>query len=237
MTDISAQDVRSRRYGVWLSVGLHGALGAALMLTIEAPELPSASAPSLEVEFLPAPSSPPQPPSPQPLPPATSPRPLQAPPSAALQPQSAIPPDATRPPPPALEPPGLIVASRMLSDKVLADPRSRQGRTLLAQLAPPERFEQRCAVEAMAQIAAWNKSLKPDQVVAYAFAEPVVTGAQLTANGAAVHSDGNWLRLRFSCGLTPDLAKVASFAFRVGDPIPRRDWEAHNLPTGDGPVE
>lgn len=124
----------------------------------------------------------------------------------------------------------MVKPSRMLSQKVLADPRSRKARQELATLAPDERIIQLCNVEAMAQVAAWSKELKPDRVVAYAMADPQILGAALTADGAALHSKHDWYRLRFQCDLTPDHQKVVAFQFLVGAPIPKKEWRDHSLP-------
>jgi hypothetical protein len=118
----------------------------------------------------------------------------------------------------------------MLSETILADPRSWKARRMMARLGPNDRIGQLCGLEAMAQVAAWKKTFKPDQVVAYAMARTKILGNTLLADGAALHSKEEWFRLKFKCGLTPDHTKVTSFEFLVGNTIPRRDWESHSLP-------
>ncbi|MDR3497564.1 MAG: DUF930 domain-containing protein [Ancalomicrobiaceae bacterium] len=231
--DGTAQDWRTSAWGALASLTLHSVIGVALLLTMALPSpwLPPPSR-TMEVDLLPAP-----------LPDAEA-----VPAGPASRPQStdvprgnpdavAALPDAARLAPSGDGTPAMITAARMLSETVLADPRSRQGRTLLAQLAPEERLQQLCGLEAMAQVAAWNPAFKPDQVVPYAMGEPSMSGRTLLASEAALHSRNGWYKLRFKCELTPDMKKVASFAFLVGSAIPRRDWDAHNLPAGDGPVE
>jgi hypothetical protein len=39
--------------------------------------------------------------------------------------------------------------------------------------------------------------------------------------------------MRFECALSADHARVVSFAFKVGDAIPRDQWDSHNLPTAN----
>jgi len=128
---------------------------------------------------------------------------------------------------------GTIRPSRMLSAATLADRRSAAARALLAELAPEDRVEQLCGIEAMAQVAAWRPGLEPDQVVAYAFADPRRVGSVLVADGAALHAGGAWYRLRFHCGLAPGDAVVASFQFTLGEAVPRRDWERYRLPEAE----
>ncbi|WP_284758762.1 DUF930 domain-containing protein [Agrobacterium sp. fls2-241-TYG-188a] len=127
--------------------------------------------------------------------------------------------------------------SHMLSQEVLADNRSRQAREALKQLAPAEQIEQLCNLEAMAQVGAWSKSLKPDRVVAYAMADSEFSGTNFIAKGAAIHSEQDWYRLQFKCQLTPDKEKVVAFEFLMGDAIPRDIWAEHDLPDEDGPSD
>lgn len=134
---------------------------------------------------------------------------------------------------PSPDEPAMVKPSRMLSEKALADPRSRKARKELAALAPADQVEQLCGLEAMAQVGAWSSKLRPDRVVAYAMADPEMKGNEFSADGAALHSRHDWYRLRFKCELTSDHKKIAAFQFMVGDPIPRKDWAAHNLPDED----
>ncbi|RVM04670.1 DUF930 domain-containing protein [Sinorhizobium meliloti] len=131
----------------------------------------------------------------------------------------------------------MVKPSRMLSEKVLADPRSRKARKELAALAPADQVEQLCGLEALAQVGAWSKELRPDRVVAYATADPKMVGNAFSAEGAALHSKRDWFRLQFKCELTPDRKKVAAFEFLIGDPIPRKDWADHSLPDEGGSLD
>jgi hypothetical protein len=135
------------------------------------------------------------------------------------------------------ETPAMVKPSRMLSEKVLADPRSRKARKELAALAPADQIEQLCGLEAMAQVGAWSKELRPDRIVAYATADPKIEGNAFSADGAALHSKRDWFELKFRCELTPDHKKVAAFEFLMGDPIPRKDWADHSLPDEGGSLD
>jgi len=145
----------------------------------------------------------------------------------------AVPEESPAPPqPPApktAEPPAMIRATDLFSAKLLADPRNRQAREGLAQLAGPDRMEQLCNAEAMEQIHRWRSDFEPDRLVAYAMGDTRLDGAAIIAEGAAFRSRRQWYNVKFRCGLTPDLKNVASFEFQVGDAIPRAEWEAHNL--------
>jgi hypothetical protein len=133
--------------------------------------------------------------------------------------------------------PAMVKPSRMLSETVLDDPRSRNTRQILAALAPVDQVEQICGLEAMAQVGAWSEELRPDRVVAYAMADPKLQGNAFSADGAALHSKRDWYQLKFKCELTPDHKKVAAFQFLIGDPIPKKDWEEHHLPDEDGSLD
>ncbi|HEV2570284.1 MAG TPA: DUF930 domain-containing protein [Beijerinckiaceae bacterium] len=124
----------------------------------------------------------------------------------------------------------MIRPSHMLSDHILADPRSRKARATLPKLEIEERMVQICSLEAMAQIEAWQKTYQPDSLVAYAMADTKVEGNTLVADGAAFHSKHQWYNTKFTCDVTPDHMKVQAFAFRVGDIIPQNEWERHDLP-------
>ncbi|XUY27786.1 DUF930 domain-containing protein [Agrobacterium sp. rho-8.1] len=127
-----------------------------------------------------------------------------------------------------------VKPSKMLSESVLADHRSSQARQALKQLAPAEQVEQLCNLEAMAQVGAWNKELRPDRIVAYAMADTKISGSDFIAAGAALHSKRDWYRLVFRCHLTPDKQHVNAFEFRLGDEIPKEIWAEHNIPDEDG---
>lgn len=145
-----------------------------------------------------------------------------------IVPQTARPNDET---------PAMVKPSRMLSEKVPADRRSRKARQALALLTPGDQIEQLCNLEAMAQVGAWSKDLQPDRVIAYAMADPNMTANAFSAEGAALHSKREWYRLRFKCELTPDQKKVAGFEFLVGERIPKKDWAEHSLPDEDGSLD
>ncbi|MCB1489526.1 MAG: DUF930 domain-containing protein [Bauldia sp.] len=119
----------------------------------------------------------------------------------------------------------------MLSGAALADPRSREARETLPQLESDERMIQICGLEAMEQVHSWRPDFRPDALVAYALSDPTIAGDRIHANGAAFRSEGSWYEISFDCAVSPDHMQVQSFSFRVGDPVPQEEWEAHNLTT------
>ncbi|WP_244560333.1 DUF930 domain-containing protein [Bosea sp. TND4EK4] len=160
-------------------------------------------------------------------------------PAAPTLPEAPPKPDASAPSPqPPVRPSqpapvdadGMVHPPRMLSQRVLSDPRSRETVALLPRLAPGERVEQLCGLEAMGQIHEWQRDFEPDRVTAYALAGTKLSGRVLTAEGAAFRSKRRWYGLRFACTVSPDLTRITAFAFHVGEPIPQERWEALGLP-------
>ena len=131
----------------------------------------------------------------------------------------------------------MIQATSLRSAKVLADPRSAKARKALQGLAPSERIVQLCNIEAMEQVHIWKPEFQPDFLVAYAMADTKLSGRKLTADGGAFRSKRRWYALGFTCEVTADQKEVVSFAFRVGDAIPKSQWQDHNLSVDDGSAD
>jgi len=128
----------------------------------------------------------------------------------------------------------MIKATEMLSGAMLSDSRSQETRQALAQMNVEERTVQLCSIEAMGQIAKSNSQLSPELVSSYAVSEIKFKGRVVVAQGAAFQSNGIWYNLAFSCQISSDHARVQSFEFAVGDPIPRSRWSALNLTSSHG---
>lgn len=96
-------------------------------------------------------------------------------------------------------------------------------------LDPETRLEQRCDTEAMEQISADKNAYRPDKVIAYTFADPVMEANAMKAPGAVFRSKGEWYRLKFKCSTGPDHIKVLSFKYKIGDIVPHDEWERHYL--------
>lgn len=139
--------------------------------------------------------------------------------------ETAVP--ASLPPSRAEGEDGLVAARTMLSAGALANPRSRKARQQLRTFSAGERIVQLCNIEAMEQVHAMQPALLPEAVSPYAFQELKLRGGSVVADGAAFYGGHQWYGLRFACEVRAE--KVVSFAFRVGQPIPRRQWEEHDL--------
>ena len=96
-------------------------------------------------------------------------------------------------------------------------------------LDPETRLEQRCDTEAMDQISADKSVYRPDKVIAYTFADPIMEDNAMKAPGAVFRSKGEWYRLKFKCSTGPDHIEVLSFKYKIGDIVPHDEWERHYL--------
>ncbi len=205
-----------------ISLAVHAIIVVFLVYT-PAPPAPSASPGGpLDVELLPA--------EPDSAPPQRETVTVMPPPNATaadLAPPPATPvPDAKQV---IRQDPDLIRPTTMLSAQILANSASREGRSMLMALAEPERIEQLCGLEAMEQIRVWGHGYQPEQLVAYAFAEPTRSGNRFEAAGAAIRSKRKWYKVLFRCDVTSDARSVAAFEFKLGAPVPPGEWEEHGL--------
>lgn len=199
------------------AVLLHIALALALALMPGEPALAPAPEPEIAVTIV----APPAPPVAAPTPPPPV---LSAPPVSAPQRQAPAVPAA----------PAMVAPTVMLSQKALADPRSRQARASLATLNSSERMVQLCSLEAMEQIHAWKNAFDPELVVPYATRNETVSAATVTAEGAAFRSHDAWYGLSFECRLGGAGRQVVAFRFHVGDPIAPALWPELGLASGPG---
>lgn len=74
-----------------------------------------------------------------------------------------------------------------------------------------------------------HKGFWPDELVAYAFADPVIRGNHVDARGAAVRSNSKWYHLSYVCETTPDGLYIRSLSYRLGNEVPRAEWDQHYL--------
>lgn len=129
----------------------------------------------------------------------------------------------------------LVAASQLYAEKMLASPKGKKVRKALRKLATEEHMIQLCNLEAMEQVQRWNKMFRPDYVVAYAISDPRIAPTAIDAEGGAFRSGRRWYSIRFQCVVTADISKVVSFAFAVGNEIPKQEWRSRNLAPDDGP--
>ncbi|MET0527044.1 MAG: DUF930 domain-containing protein [Microvirga sp.] len=99
----------------------------------------------------------------------------------------------------------------------------------MMKLSPETRVEQRCDAKAMGSVGREHKGFKPDEFVAYAFGDPDMRGTHIKAPGGAIRSGGKWYRLSYVCETSADGLEVKSFAYQLGNEVPRHEWDEHFL--------
>jgi hypothetical protein len=121
----------------------------------------------------------------------------------------------------------LVVATPALTRQSNAHSKADSG---LAKLAPSDRFQQVCDIELMEKLRRQSHPYnQPDSVIAYALGDPSIAGDILKGQGGAFRSGGLWYQYSFTCSATPDRMKVISLDFKVGEAVPRDEWDAHGL--------
>ncbi|RVG93359.1 DUF930 domain-containing protein [Sinorhizobium meliloti] len=82
-----------------------------------------------------------------------------------------------------------------------------------------------CPTQAMERIGADKNRFKPDKVIAYTFADPVMKGDKMKATGAVFRSKGDWYKLAFRCKTDSEHLEVLSFEYKIGERVPRENWD------------
>lgn len=60
---------------------------------------------------------------------------------------------------------------------------------------------------------------------------PLGNGNVIDVPDVAFRADGQWRDLSYRCEVDEDATRVVSFAFRIGGPIPRGEWQRRGLPS------
>ena len=160
-----------------------------------------------------------------------------APPHQEKAPTAARSPEVASVPPVPPKPEVFVQAGQLFSETVLSDPRSRRAREALRGLAGSERNLQLCDLEALEQVRRAQPAMAPDALAPYAMAAEKVSGNSVEVKGGAFRSKRKWYNVQFKCELNAGSGKVASFAFLIGDAIPRSEWQVHDLVADDGAAD
>ncbi|MBI4923929.1 MAG: DUF930 domain-containing protein [Devosia nanyangense] len=225
--DASISEPRRLPWGALASLGLHGALALAVIFLSPLRELVVPPPEPVAVEIITAQQF-------AALQAADASPPLAAPaPSADTAP--ATQPDATTatPAPAPAAATGMIAATEFYAANMLREPGMARIRQTLTTLADSERIVQLCNIEALEQIRRAVPAFHPDTMVAYAMSDMMWQGMTLTAEGGAFRSRRQWYGVAFHCTVASGYGGVAAFDFKLGEPIPQSDWEAHNLNVED----
>jgi hypothetical protein len=128
---------------------------------------------------------------------------------------------------------GVHIATDFYAGSILSEPSMKKLRATLETFAPGERLVQLCNIEGLEQIRRGAPTYDPDTLVSYAMSDPLTAGLTLSAPGAAFRSRRRWYGVAFKCTAAYDLERVTAFEFKLGDPVPQYEWEAHNLNAED----
>lgn len=120
-------------------------------------------------------------------------------------------------------------ATRFYAAGILEEPGMEHIRATLGRIAPAERIVQLCNIEGLEQIRRAAPQYDPDTLVSYAMADTSLAGLTLTATGGAFRSRRKWYAIALKCTVGADFKSVTAFEFKLGQPIPRSEWEDHDL--------
>ncbi|MAS06002.1 MAG: hypothetical protein CL534_15165 [Ahrensia sp.] len=134
--------------------------------------------------------------------------------------------DEAAAPLPAEKPPIELAEARTLfSRAVTNDPAAM---TAMAGLPREMRGSELCTTELREQLRNATPPYWPELLPAYRLG----AGAVLEVREAAFRARGQWYDLSFRCEVDADATRVVSFAFSVGEAIPRDQWRARGFPGG-----
>lgn len=158
---------------------------------------------------------------------------VQAPPAATEQAMNGIPqpvaPDVPTPRPadaPEVEKPAkLQEAKKLFSRAALGGP---VASTAMGGVPRAVRVGRLCVTELREQLLRASPPYLPDLLPS----ESKNDGTTVDIPKTAFRANGQWYDLTYRCAVDADATKVVSFAFRVGDPIPRSEWQRRGLPAG-----
>lgn len=129
----------------------------------------------------------------------------------------------------AAAPAAFLFALVALQAGTVSGAQARSTQDEMMQLEPSERIEQVCNTRAMGEVQRAGNGMRPDELVAYAYRDPVVKGWKIKAPGGAVRSGGTWYHIAYECETVHDGLDVRSFRYTLGAAIPTTEWAGHYL--------
>ncbi|MEO5805041.1 DUF930 domain-containing protein [Devosia sp.] len=213
------------RTAVLVSIVLHAAMLAMLMLLLTTPKLQQPHPRVVDVDIVTEQQF----------------RKIAMPAAAPISPQPPVALSTTAPEmllpvaPPAPKPQsatdagGMTTATRFFTGRILDDPKNRQIKQTLPRLGPNERIIQLCNIEGLEQLRLASAGQVPDSLDPSAMNETTIIGDSLDAPGGAYRLDKKWYAVSLTCKVGGDRLSVVDFKFRIGAAIPRDQWESHNL--------
>jgi hypothetical protein len=120
--------------------------------------------------------------------------------------------------------PKLREAKRLFSQAPTGNPTAT---TAMAGIPRPIRAGRLCLTELRAQLLNASPPYFPDLLPS----EWKNDGTTVDIPNTAFRASGQWYNLGYRCKVDADATKVVSFAFRVGEPVPRSEWKRRGLPS------
>ena len=74
-----------------------------------------------------------------------------------------------------------------------------------------------------------QKGFRPDEIIAYAFADVAIDKDRVVARGAAFRNRGEWYRLSYQCQTADEGLSIVSFSYTMGSRVPKDQWAEHFL--------
>ncbi|MDW6020193.1 DUF930 domain-containing protein [Mesorhizobium sp. BAC0120] len=115
-------------------------------------------------------------------------------------------------------------AKKLFSRTATGDP---TGATAIGNLSRGKRASQLCHTELKYQLLNTSPPYFPELLPTY---QPK-DGTVIEITRGAFSAQGQWYEVSYRCEVDMDATKVISFAFHVGDPIPRSEWKSRRLPS------
>jgi hypothetical protein len=127
---------------------------------------------------------------------------------------------------PAVNGPGLPrlkEAKTLFSQKADDDP---VAATAMRNIPRDDRIGRLCATELRDQLLNASPPYFPDLLPYFR----LKAGTVMNVSRSAFQADGKWYDLSFRCEVDAGATKIISFALHIGNPIPRSEWKARDLP-------
>lgn len=121
------------------------------------------------------------------------------------------------------EPVELAEAKTLFSQNVTDDP---VARTAMNGLPRGIRASELCTTELREQLRRSSPPYRPELLPSYR----LPSGTVLEVRSGAFRADAQWYNLSFRCEIDENATKVLSFAFNVGEPVPRGEWRRRGFP-------
>jgi len=134
--------------------------------------------------------------------------------------------DEAAAPLPAEKPPIDLAEARTLFSRAVTD--DPVAMTAMAGLPREIRGSELCTTELREQLRNATPPYWPDLLPSYRLGG----GTVMEVREAAFRASGQWYDLGFRCEVDADATRVVSFAFTIGEAIPRHQWRARGFPGG-----